>query len=231
MIQSRISWKWKKKGFEYVLTPEDVLMLGRALNFEGPPASAVLWTLIQRFAFLRATGEYTSLAKFLRDYVQPINPDWYPDGHRHLALIKELESAGKTKDAELERLAASRRPAKGATTWLQLQAPVRHLLETTLTGNRPISRAPGAVHYWASRATAKMSPSEAKAYNQKLKPELTLLDVGAGFGPGVNVFFTGAASQHLTNLAFHKAMGANPVGAVLLVAGAGVAYALYRWLG
>ena len=231
MIQSRISWKWKKRPFTYVLTPDDVLNLGRAIQAEGPPQSAVLWTLIQRFAFLFSTGEYTSLTQFLKDYVQPINPDWYPNGHRHLALIKELEKAGKTKELQAEKSRALGRPAKGERKWEELSASVRHLVESTLTGNRPISRAPDAVHYWASRATPQMTPSEAKAHNQKLKPELTLLDVGAGFGPGVNVFFSGSASQHLKQLAFHKTASSGSVGAVLLVAGAGIGYALYRWLG
>lgn len=230
MIPSRITWKWKKRAFGYDLTSEDVLNLARALQAEGPPHAAVLWTLIQRFAFLFATGEYTNLTAFLRAYVQPINPDWFPTGPKHAAYARELEQAGKVDEVAAERARAAKRPIKAKLPWESISATIRHLLESTLSGNRPISRAPGAIHYWASRATSGMTPAEAKAFNASRRPELQLLDVGAGFGPGVNVFFTGAASHHLKNLAFHKAIGPGTVGTAL-VAGLGIAYALYRWLG
>jgi hypothetical protein len=223
-----ISWSWRKKPFRYSVTPEDTLELARAVFLEGSPQSAVLWTLVQRFAFLYATGQFKSLRDFIRNYAQPLNPEWFPDGRRFQEYHRDLIAAGKTKEAAAELRRANARPAKAALTWEQIPVAVRHLVESVLSGNRPGSRAPGALHYWASRATPTMKPTEAKRYNASRRPELTLLDVGAGFGPGVNVFFASVESGNLSRLRFGSG-SSGAIGGVVLVAILG--YALYHYWG
>ncbi len=225
---AQFSWIWQKKPFQYVVTPDDKLELARAVQHEGPPQAAVLWTLLQRFAMLYARGDYKSLAVFVRAYAQPINPKWFPDGELFKARYQELLNAGKKAEAAAEKRRADLRPAKAKVTWEQISPSVRHLVENVLSGNRPISRAPGALHYWASRATPTMKPAEAKNFNASRRPELKLLDIGGGFGAGVNVFFSSADSVHLRNLRFGSGSGGAIGGAlVALILG----YALYRYYG
>jgi len=228
-MSSVLSWTWRGKPFKYTVTPADVLELARAVHLEGAPQSGVLWTLVQRFAFLYASGQSKSLADFVQNYAQPLNPEWFPNGSRFLEHHRDLLKAGKVKEAATELKKATARPAKARLTWEQLPLTVRHLVESVVSGNRPVSRAPGALHYWASRATSVMKPSEAKRYNASRRPELTLLDVGAGFGPGVNVFFSSVESGNLKRLRFGRDVNNGAIGGALLVAVLG--YALYHYWG
>lgn len=226
-MSNTLSWTWQDKPFQYTLSQADVLELARAVSLEGKPQSAVLWTLLQRFAMLRARGQATDLATFIRAYAQPLNPLWFSDGPKFQEHYAMLMKAGKKSEAAIEKKRAETRAVRSQMTWEQLPVTVRHLVETVLAGNRQ-SPVPPALHYWASRATPTMKPTEARTFNQSRRPELTLLDVGAGFGPDVNVFFASMDSAHLKDVRFGSGTMAGAIGGGLLTL-LFLGYALYRW--
>ncbi len=60
-------------GFVYVLTPEDLLWLARAAQYEGGTSpESTLWTYASRLVDHRGT----SMKALVRSHSQPLNPDW-----------------------------------------------------------------------------------------------------------------------------------------------------------
>lgn len=194
-----MAWKWRESPCSYELRGDDVITLARAVEFEGLPSDAVLWCLLQRFAYLSALERGLELAAFVRSYALSINPLWFEDGARHLEHVEHLRNTGRSAEASFERRKALQRPIKAGRPWELLALKTRELVTETMRGARP-NACLGAVHYWPSRANSTMTELEARALNQTLRAELMLLDIGAGFGPGVNVFFASANSGHLTGL-------------------------------
>ncbi len=59
-------------GWSYRITPNDLLWLARAVQYEGGDPVATAWTYAQRLASFRSS----SLAELVRAHSQPINPAW-----------------------------------------------------------------------------------------------------------------------------------------------------------
>lgn len=59
-------------GYTLRITPEDLLWLARAVQFEGGSTAATIWTYAQRAALY----EVPSLAGLVRAHSQPVNPIW-----------------------------------------------------------------------------------------------------------------------------------------------------------
>lgn len=154
------------KTVRYILTIEDYLDLLRAVEYEGEPRDGVAWTLLQRFAFLYPT--YKSLSTFIRAYVQPINPKWFPTGVKHKAWVKKLETAGKLAEAQDEIKRAARRVHYAKTPIEKISPTSKDVVETVFAiGKSPVL---GAVHYRAPTIVAK-SVEEATQARDKFGKE------------------------------------------------------------
>jgi hypothetical protein len=178
---------------------DDVSTLARAVEFEGLPQDAVLWCLLQRFCYLSALERGIEIAPFVRSYADSINPAWFMGGERYEEHVSHLRDIGKEDAASFERRKAQARSIKAERPWEMISTKTRDLVLRTLAGATS-TPCPGAVHYWSSKAGKSLREIEARALNQAKAPSLTLMDIGAGFGPGVNVFFSSAGSGHLTGL-------------------------------
>jgi hypothetical protein len=99
-------------GYEYQLTPEDILWLARGVQFEGGDHASTIWTYAQRQAKLRRGG---SLYSLVRAHSQPINPLWAVAGSGKCADYPD-----RCTSAQLER----RRQAR-TTPWEGIRAEVR----------------------------------------------------------------------------------------------------------
>lgn len=105
-----------KDGRVYQLTADDLLWLGRAVQFEGGDApAATLWTYAQRWALLRWRG---SLASLVRAHSQPLNPRWASLNADKCRQYPEL-----CGPAQLARRRAAR-----TIRFSQLQRPVQGLV-------------------------------------------------------------------------------------------------------
>ncbi len=75
-----------KSAFQYSLTNKDIAWLARSLHGEGGPAcsrekaSALAWTMFNRFMLNPRHFGTTSFWVFLQGFSQPINPKWRSDG-------------------------------------------------------------------------------------------------------------------------------------------------------
>lgn len=218
MTDKVLKWIWKGKAYALPYTNEDILQLARAVQEEGYPHEAVAWTLIQRAAWLHTSGVSISLGKMVTQYAQPINPEWFPDGAKHLEEIARLKRLGDEKGVERENKLAAMRPMKAARSWESIDPKIRALVKNIFDGK---IRSPvrGAVHYWASRGPDAMT-------NQAKKPGMILLDRGYGFGSGRNVFFAAKGSEGFGGVSAGNAGGS----ALGLIAVAALGYAAWKWL-
>lgn len=99
-------------GYSYQVTPEDILWLARAVQFEGGDHASTIWTYAQRQAGFRRTSSLTSL---LRAHSQPINPVWATAG-----AGKCVEHPDRCQPSSIER----RRQAR-TTPWNSIRQEVR----------------------------------------------------------------------------------------------------------
>jgi hypothetical protein len=194
------------------LTVEDVLMLARAVENEGAPSEGVAWTLLQRAAWYHSHGMQVTLHKLIEQYVQPINPMWFPDGALHLAEVARLTRLNQLAKARDEISRAQARPAKAKERWQDMTAHTRSVIAGILTGYKK-SPVIGALNYWET-----MGPTFAA--NQKAKPNMILLDPGFGWEK-VNVFFTEDGAQSFGGLKIQNGLKSNPEGGGMLLAGSG----------
>lgn len=71
-----------KDGWEYQITPTDVLWAARAADGEGGDAADTLWTWTQRYALPNFRRRYPTLTALIQAHSQPVNPIWRRDGSR-----------------------------------------------------------------------------------------------------------------------------------------------------
>ena len=74
-----------KDGWEYQISPEDVLWSARAARCEGGGEAgevATLWTWTARFALPAFRRRYPTLASLVRAHSQPVNPIWQRTGSK-----------------------------------------------------------------------------------------------------------------------------------------------------
>lgn len=154
-----------KSGREhrYVLTDLDYLDLARALDREGPPKLGVAWTLIQRFGMLYPL--YASFSTFVRAYAQPINPDWFSNGKRHLAEVKRLN--GDLKAVAKENEQAQLREQWAKVPLSKITADTKQVIESIFTGTA--SPIPSSTHYAApiTRSSVEAAEASREAFARK----------------------------------------------------------------
>jgi len=74
-----------KDGWEYQITPDDVLWAARAARCEGggeQGEAATLWTWTARFALPSYRRRYGTLMDLVRAHSQPVNPIWQRTGSK-----------------------------------------------------------------------------------------------------------------------------------------------------
>lgn len=217
-------WGWNGRRWELPVSPHDILVWARAIEEEGYPEIGVAWALLQRAAWLKMQGKPVTLAGLVQAYAQPINPEWFPSGAKHMAEIARLERLGDSQGVKAEQAKAALRPAKATKTWAEISDNTKHVVTGILSGQikSPVT---GAVHYWASRGPDF-------ATNQAAKPGMILMDYGYGFGPKRNVFFAVKGSEKFGGI---SVAGSNLNIAAMMSPGAFIASALlgflaWKWL-
>lgn len=184
-----LQWTKGDVSHSYRVSTVDTVWLARALWREGAPRNAVGHTLLQRFASLYP--KYKTLSKFLRAYVQPLNPNWYPNGYRSKRKVARLRKARKHQEAQAEIERAKRRMLYSTTPWESIPAAYRDLTQRLLSGVVP-NPVPTAEHFCASQAKSGASHEEAKKAAQEYAEKKKLgqpIAVPGGFGQGMNWFF------------------------------------------
>jgi hypothetical protein len=184
-----LQWKKGEVSHSYQVSDTDRTWLARSLWREGSPRNAVAHTLLQRFAALYP--KYSTLTKFLRAYVQPLNPNWYPGGYRHKRKVAFLKKHRRHTEAQAEIERAKRRKQYSQTPWDQIPEQYRELTDRLLAGAVP-NPVPSAQHFCASQARPGASHDQAKKAAEKYAEKKKLgapIPVAGGFGQGVNWFF------------------------------------------
>lgn len=190
-----LEWTNTKGFYAYQVTPEDRLTLIRSVWREGRPQTAVAFTLLQRFTYIYPTYRY--LADFIKAYSQSINPRWFPTGDKHLSAIAALKTETQTQEvkakiAELESRARLR-PVYASTPEGEIPKTIIGLVDSILAGNIK-SSVPTAIHFKGSSATSSDDQQTAKKKAESYAKKGNFGDVvptSAGYGQGVNWFFTG----------------------------------------
>ncbi len=146
------------REFRYALTSQDYLDLCRAVEHEGPPKLGVAWTLIQRFAMLYPL--YRDLSTFVKAYAQPINPQWFPDGKRHLDELQKL--ASDTAAVQRENSDAAKRIKYANQSLDSISSDTKRVVSSIFAGaSSPI---PLSSHYAAPITRTSIQAAE-KARN------------------------------------------------------------------
>lgn len=238
-----VGFKLKFGNTSYVLNPDDIITLLRAVYREGPNYEAVVWSLLKRFAFYYGKGKYNTLAGLIKAYAQPINPDWFPDGKEHLKWLKTL--SGNEKDREISN--ANKRVEYSKTSEDQIPTKIKNIVYGVLNGSIS-DLVPGSVHYIASRAPIKGTDEQAKeALTKFLKnrkdlsyaviPQREPTSIKSGFNwffssPGTENFRiypsldTAIGQEYLVNAGLIDAPGK----ALVMIIGGALAYKLAEML-
>jgi hypothetical protein len=186
-----MSWNQDSKTYRYHLSLVDVEDFTRAIWREGEPRLAVAHTLLQRFAYLYSNQRpYETFSSFLKAYVQPINPNWFPSGGLHKKEVNRLLKAGKEKEAKEEQARAARRVEYSTTPMSSIPLSHRDLVSRILSGLTK-SPVPTAQHFSESKASSSDSQeaAERKAYVWGTQRKLEVVPVAEGYKPGTNWFF------------------------------------------
>ncbi|MDH5644460.1 MAG: hypothetical protein OEZ01_00545 [Candidatus Heimdallarchaeota archaeon] len=186
-----MQWTKNSRAFEYSATDDDALTLARAVAREGRPYDAVAWTLVQRFAWL--WPKYPTLAELVQAYAQPVNPRWFPGGDLHQRKVARLRRAGDDAGIADEERRAANRVEYASRAWDELPEAARlaALDAIEAEGESPV---PGAVHFRASAApkgaSKKQGFDRAQRYAAGRADLADVVRIPAGYGPGVNWFFS-----------------------------------------
>lgn len=186
-----LRWEWRGKQYAYTVTPTDEGWFIRALWREGKPATAVGFTLLQRFALIASTGrKYATLTDFLRAFCQPINPAWFPGGKLSNEAITRAERRGDSAAANAERTRAQNRVVYSSTPISSVPKQYRELSRAILSGtwSYPV---PTASNFTMSFADPGDSDDTARAKGEAFaaKRGLQLVPISEGYTRGLNWFF------------------------------------------
>jgi len=187
-----MTWTHNGRKLRYNLSLVDIEDFTRAVWREGEPRLAVAHTLLQRFACLYSGKRpYETFSEFLRAYVQPINPRWFPTGELHKKEVARLVKNGKTNEAKEEQARAARRVEYSTTPMSSIPVAYRDLVSQILSGLTR-SPVPTAQHFSESKAssTDTQEVAERKAYTWGAQKKLDVVAVTEGYKPGINWFFS-----------------------------------------
>jgi hypothetical protein len=144
-------------GWDYQLTTTDVVWAARMVVGEGAEdASAILWTMTQRFGGLQAWDTFTEL---LRAYSQPINPLWYRDGACCAPGATGCPTRNSAGSPACSERAFARRTRITNLAWDEIPAHVRRTVLQWARAELP-NPVPQAVHFAAPRLVERnLSPT------------------------------------------------------------------------
>lgn len=136
-----------KSGYEYQITPEDVLWLARSVQYEGGDHASTIWTYAQRQAKYRRGS---SLRSLVQAHSQPINPLWATPG-----AGKCIEHPDRCTPTQIER----RRRAR-TTAWADIAPSVREkvLAWAKAELGNPVPRAIDFADETVSRSFMRRNP-------------------------------------------------------------------------
>lgn len=143
-----------KDGWEYQITPDDVLWLARSVQHEAGNYAATAWTYAQRAAAFR---RWRTLTDLLRAHSQPINPIWMRDGEM---CRPGGRFHGRDECAE-RRLAARDRAT--TTPWSQIRPEVREIVSKFVTARleNPVPKAANFANATVTTSYLLRNPSSA----------------------------------------------------------------------
>lgn len=200
-LPPELSWVRRGRTYTYRMTDEDTLVLAQAIAHEGRPRDGVVWCLIQRFCWLFPI--YRTLSRFLRAYVQPINPKWFPGGKLHRRELARIRRRYRDDPGQMstllenERGRAQRRVGYARDTWTDFRPYVTQTLSQFFAGelSNPV---PGAVHYRVpTTRTTNPRLAQYAARGFASAHHWHVVDSGNGFLQGTNWFFSVNGSHGL----------------------------------
>jgi hypothetical protein len=151
-----LNWKKGEKEYHYLLTETDILNLMRAVYKEGPDETAVAFTLLTRFAWIYPN--YLSFSEFVKNYAQPINPKWFPNGSKFKSYIKTIKD-NNTKKLLIQN--AKLRVKYSKYSKVEIDVGIVELIYDILNNNK-INPVTGSVHFIFSSANKNDSEETAR---------------------------------------------------------------------
>lgn len=210
------------KEHRYVVTDADYLDLARALDREGPPKLGVAWTLVQRFAMLYPL--YSSFSTFVKAYAQPINPDWFAQGKRHLKEVQRLN--GDLKAVARENQQAALREQWSKVPLSKITTDTKQVINSIFAGTP--SPIPAATHYAAPITRQSVEQAEATREAFARKRNYSAIPIGNILTH--NWFYGESQMRNVSVRAAYAASLAIALLAIVVTSGAGlgVLYVLRR---
>lgn len=180
------------KTYKYKFTKEDILNLLRSVHKEGKQELAVAYSLVTRFALLYPST-FSNFSTFLKAYVQPISPKWFPNGNKFLERYGEHPTP-----LELEK--AQERIKNSKLTISQIPSYEIELIAEFLSGKttNPVKT---AVHYVTSQADNnddELMAREKQVEFAKSRPDLDKPIFYQSSMKGNNWFFSTPTSKNIT---------------------------------
>ena len=153
--------------------------------------------MLQRFAWLYPKY-YQRMEDFVEAYVQPINPDWFPNGHRLLREVARLKSRGSHGKAQDQVRRARNRAAYATEPMDRIDGRYRTIVQRVLEDTADWSHIQGAIHY---RAGLGMNDVEGESlaldFAEDRGDGWFSIDAGHGFKAGTTWFFGVGSSRKL----------------------------------
>lgn len=162
--------KFTRKGEEYAytLSDEDILSLYQATYKEGANNLGVVWSLLNRFAWLYPEGIYPTLEKYVIAYAQPINPLWFPSGSKYKLFVSDLRNkySGEVLADKLRKAlkSAEERIIFAKLTKSEIPQRIIDLVDSVLNGKS--QKIKGVLHYIFSMAPNNATEKEAKQIHE-----------------------------------------------------------------
>lgn len=133
--------------FVYEVTPDDELWLLRAVEAEGAPRADVAATLVNKFVWRRARTPFRgTLAEHVRQYSQPVNPRWFPEGDKYAESVARLSEADKQI-----ALARAQHRVQVHASRTTFSAPTRKAVRLALTSPPRLPEATDFAAPWVER--------------------------------------------------------------------------------
>ncbi len=107
-------------GFEYQITPNDLLWMARSIMGEGGSIGATMWTYVNR---LTAGGHGRTLSGLIQSFSQPVNPQWSRTG-----AFCNPESGTKRTEDRCSEANLRERDSLRARNWTSIPDHVRRLV-------------------------------------------------------------------------------------------------------
>jgi hypothetical protein len=160
----------------FSLNDEDLLMAAKLIHYEGGAqdpiqARAIVWTVATRLGWLRRS--YTSFAKLVEDFAQPLNPKWRIGGEFCRVGSRYIG----TDHCSAQRL--TRRAEAAAARWEDLSTTARETALAFVRGELP-NPVPGAANF-ASSTTAEGAVARGEQVLARIGGQTYFAEASSGY--------------------------------------------------